>query len=93
MTLNTTCRRERIQAVTLLMCSVGPGAAEQLTWQSERTGCENNWYSVTGRVVAVKVEADGDLHVTLAQASGDKPGIVVCEIPAKRRSCRKVATK
>jgi len=34
-----------------------PGFDAQLTWQSERTGRENNWYSLTGRVVAVKAEA------------------------------------
>jgi len=27
----------------------------------------------------VKVEMDGDLHVALQHATGDKPGIVVCE--------------
>jgi len=31
-----------------------PGFDAQLTWQSERTGRENNW---SGRVVAVKAEA------------------------------------
>jgi hypothetical protein len=31
----------------------------------------------------VQVEADGDLHIALTDASGDKPGIVVAEVPAK----------
>jgi hypothetical protein len=48
-----------------------PGIGVQLNWQSERTGRENNWYSLTGRVVAVKVEADGDLHLALQDATGD----------------------
>ena len=39
------------------------------------------------RVVALKVEADGDLHLALTDATGDKPGIVVVEIPAKPRWC------
>jgi hypothetical protein len=52
-----------------------------------RTGRENNWYSLTGRVVAVKVEADGDLHLALKDATGDKPGIVVCEVLAKSQWC------
>jgi hypothetical protein len=30
---------------------------------------------------------DGDLHIALQDASGDKPGIVVCEIPAKPQWC------
>src|ERR1700757_4836061 len=47
----------------------GPNA--QLTWQSERTGIENNWFAVTGRVVAVRVEADGDFHIALRDATGD----------------------
>jgi hypothetical protein len=45
-----------------------------LTGRSGRTGIENNWYALTGRVVAVKVEADGDLHIALQDATGDKPG-------------------
>jgi hypothetical protein len=62
-----------------------PGPAEHLTQSSERTGIENNWFALTGRVVAVKVEMDGDLHLALQDATGDKPGIVVCEVPAKQQ--------
>jgi hypothetical protein len=64
-----------------------PGIGVELNWQSERTGRENNWYSLTGRAVAVKIEADGDLHIALADATGDKPGIVVVEVPAKPQWC------
>jgi hypothetical protein len=35
----------------------------------------------------VKVEADGDLHLAIVDASGDKPGVVVVEIPAKPQWC------
>jgi hypothetical protein len=42
---------------------------------------------VTGRVVAVKVEADGDLHIALSDATGDKMGTVVCEVPLKPQWC------
>jgi hypothetical protein len=52
-----------------------------LTQQAERTGREQNWFALTGRVVAVKVEADGDVHIELSDATGDKQGIVVVEIP------------
>jgi hypothetical protein len=31
----------------------------------------------------VKIEADGDLHLDLQDATGDKAAIVVCEVPAK----------
>ena len=30
---------------------------------------------------------DGDLHLALQDATGDKVGIVVCEIPAKQQWC------
>jgi hypothetical protein len=58
-----------------------------VTWHSERTGIENKWFALTGRVVAVKVEADGDLHIALSDATGDKRGTVVCEVPAKPHWC------
>jgi hypothetical protein len=76
-----------IKAVTPSEMFGWPGPDTPLTWQSERTGIENNWFALTGRVVAVKVEADGDLHLALQDATGDKPGIVVCEIPAKPQWC------
>ncbi len=72
-----------IQAVTPSDVFSWPGSREHLTQSSERTGIENNWFALTGRVVAVKVEADGDLHLALQDATGDKSGIVVCEVPAK----------
>jgi hypothetical protein len=45
------------------------------------------WYWLTGRVVAVKGETDGDLHIELQDATHDKPGIVIAEIPAKPQWC------
>jgi hypothetical protein len=59
----------------------------RLTRHSERVGTENKWFALTGRVVAVEVETDGDLHIALANATGDKPGIVVAEVPAKPQWC------
>jgi hypothetical protein len=35
----------------------------------------------------VKIEADGDLHLALQDTTGDKPGIVVVEVPAKLQWC------
>jgi hypothetical protein len=54
-----------IQAVTPsdIFSWLGPGV--HLTGRSERTGIENNWFALTGRVVAVKAETDGDLHIEL----------------------------
>jgi hypothetical protein len=57
------------------------------TQSSERMGIENKWFALTGRVVALKVEADGDLYLALRDASGNKPGIVVCEVPTKPQWC------
>jgi hypothetical protein len=50
-----------------------PGPDAALTMQSERTGIENKWYALKGRVVELKVEEDGDLHIALHDATGDKP--------------------
>jgi hypothetical protein len=58
-----------------------------LTQQSGRTWIENKWYALTGRVVALKAETDGDLHIELQDATGDKPGIVIVELPAKPKWC------
>jgi hypothetical protein len=76
-----------IQSITPSDMYRWPGIDVQLTWQSERTGIENKWFALTGRVIAVKVEADGDLHLALQDATGNKPGIVVCEVPAKPQWC------
>ena len=76
-----------IQAVIPSDIYSWPGPDVLLTQQSERTGIENNWYALTGRVVALKVEGDGDLHIALQDATGDKPGIVVVEIPVKPLWC------
>src|SRR4030095_16200399 len=48
-----------IQAVTPNDVFSWPGPDVHLTGQSERTGIENKWFALTGRVVALKVEADG----------------------------------
>ena len=68
-----------IQAVTPSEMFGWPGPDAALTMQSERTGIENKWFALTGRVVELKVEEDGDLHIALHDVTGDKPGVVVCE--------------
>ena len=72
-----------IQAVTPSEMFGWPGPDAALTMQSERSGIENKWFALTGRVVELKVEEDGDLHIALHDVTGDKPGVVVCEVPAK----------
>src|SRR6266496_567342 len=77
-----------IQSVTPSDVLRWPGPPDvHLTQSSSRTGIENNWFALTGRVVAVKVETDGDLHIALQDATGDKPGIVVVEVPEKPQWC------
>jgi len=63
-----------IQAVTPSDVFSWPGPAEHLAQSSERTGIENNWFALTGRVVAVKVEMDGDLHVALQDVTPRQRG-------------------
>src|SRR5215510_7643227 len=64
-----------------------PGPDAPITMQSQRTGIENKWFALTGRVVELKVEEDGDLHLALHDVTGDKAGVVVCEIPAQPQWC------
>src|SRR5215472_15044098 len=59
-----------IQAVTPLEMFSWHGPDAALTMQSERTGIENKWYALKGRVVELKVEEDGDLHIALHDATG-----------------------
>jgi hypothetical protein len=47
-----------IQSITPSDVFTWPGPDVHLTRQSERTGIENKWFALTGRVVAVKIEAD-----------------------------------
>ena len=76
-----------IHAVTPSDVFSWPGPAEHLTQSSERTGIENNWFALTGRVVAVKVEMDGDLHVALQDATGDKPGLACNSLMNELHQC------
>ncbi len=74
-----------IQAVT--RSDIFSWAGPDVHQQSKRTGLEQKWFAVTGRVVAVKVEADGALHIALSDATGDKQGTVVCAVPLKPQWC------
>src|SRR5438128_5021259 len=69
------------------MVSIGKHRPWHLTQSSERTGIENNWFALTGRVVAVKVEMDGDLHLALQDATGDKPGLACNSLMNELHQC------
>jgi len=63
------------------------GPTEYLVPSSERIWSEQKWYALTGRVVDLRAEEDGDLHIALQDVTGDKPDAVVVEIPAKPQWC------
>ena len=63
-------RRERNSSVIPSEMFGWPGPDAALTMQSERTGIENKWYALKGRVVELKVEEDGDLHIALHDEIG-----------------------
>jgi hypothetical protein len=48
---------------------------------------EQKWYALTGRVVDAKVEADGDIHIALQDASGEGVGTVSAEVPVGPKWC------
>ena len=71
--------KSAIQSVTAsqIYAWEGPGPNVDLTPYSEtRMPSEQKWYALTGRVVDAKVEADGDIHIALVDANGNKVGTV-----------------
>jgi hypothetical protein len=65
----------------------GLGPDVELTSTTERMPAEQKWYALTGRVVDAKVEADGDIHIALEDASGNAVGTVSAEIPVGPTWC------
>ena len=69
--------------------------AEMYAWQGPgilprgggRVMNELQWYAMTGRVITVQAENDGDVHMVLENAAGDKPGKIIAEIPLGMRWC------
>jgi hypothetical protein len=59
----------------------------ELAGTTERMPSEQKWYALTGRIVDVKVEADGDIHIALADATGNNVGTVSAEIPVGPKWC------
>src|SRR5215831_15971738 len=68
-----------IQAVTPSDIFNWQGPTEYLVPSSGRIWSEQKWYALTGRVIELRAEEDGDLHIGLQDATSDKPGIVVAE--------------
>ena len=67
----------------------GPGPNVPLTKKTEtRLPSEQKWYKLTGRVTDILVEADGDIHIALRDATGNKTGTVGVEVPVGERWCK-----
>ena len=82
--------KSAIQSVTpsQIYAWEGLGADVDLTPNSEaRMPSEEKWYALTRRIVDAKVEADGDIHVALEDATGNNVGTVSAEIPVGPRQC------
>jgi hypothetical protein len=57
---------------------------EKISTRTPRIGREEHWYELTGKVVLVKAEEDGDLHIQLRDPEGHGRLQVVVEIPVDR---------
>ena len=67
----------------------GPESNVPLTPETDtRIAAEQKWYNLTGRLVSVKVEADGDITLVLKDADGKKAGSVGAEIPVGPTWCQ-----
>jgi hypothetical protein len=53
----------------------------KVTTRTPRVGREKEWYELTGKVVLVKAEEDGDLHIHLGDPRGRGRLEVVVEVP------------
>ena len=82
--------KSAIQSVTPSQIYAWEGLAPDvdLLHQVEaRMPSEEKWYALTGRVVDAKVEADGDIHLALEDATGSNLGTVSAEIPVGPKWC------
>jgi hypothetical protein len=61
-----------------------PAPRGVITKSTPRSGREKEWFAVTGQVVLVKAEADGDLHIQLVDKDGASKVNVVVEVPVKQ---------
>lgn len=75
---------------------IGPVTPSEIfSWQGPgiiprgggRTGNELRWFALTGRVVSMGAESDGDVHLVIVDANDAKPGKVIVEMPLGTRWC------
>jgi hypothetical protein len=78
--------KSAIQSVTpsQIYAWEGLGPDVKLTATSNRLPTEQKWYALTGRVVDAKVEADGDIHIALVDATGNTPERLARKFPLAR---------
>jgi hypothetical protein len=66
----------------------GPESNVPLTPETDtRIPAEQKWYNLTGNLVGVKVESDGDITLVLKDADNKKAGSVNAEIPLGSEWC------
>jgi hypothetical protein len=56
--------------------------------RTPRQGRENEWIQLTGKVTALIIEGDGDIHLELMDADGRSHAKAAVEIPAGQHWCR-----
>ena len=61
-----------------------PVPSESVT--EARIAAEQQWYALACRIVAIKIEADGDLHLEVENANGGSARVVV-ELPCGQAWC------
>jgi len=77
---------QKVTPITPSQIYKWPGPKVPLTTKTEtRLPSEQKWYALTGRIVDVRVKADGDIHVMLRDTSGTKIGTVGAEVPLGSR--------
>jgi hypothetical protein len=64
-----------IQVVTPSDIFSWQGPTEYLVPSSERIWSEQKWYALTGRVVDLRAEEDGDLHILLKMRLATNPAL------------------
>jgi hypothetical protein len=79
--------QSQIQRITPSEMYAWAGPGVPMTRKQDRIPAEQRWYAVTGSVVQIRAEEDADIHVILADATGEAPGNVVVEIPLEARWC------
>jgi hypothetical protein len=62
-----------------------PAPRGVITKHTPRSGKEKEWFEVTGKVMLVKAEEDGDLHIQLVDADGSSNVNVVVEVPVRQQ--------